>query len=52
MLDKAIAPLQGSSVKGFECKARYDSFIGGKLVAPVSGRYFDNVSPITGQVDT
>ncbi len=26
----------------------YDNFIGGKWVAPVSGRYFDNVSPITG----
>jgi aldehyde dehydrogenase len=26
----------------------YDNFIGGKWVAPVSGRYFDNISPITG----
>jgi aldehyde dehydrogenase len=52
MLDKAIAPLQGSSVKGFEFKAKYDNFIGGKFVAPVSGQYFDNVSPITGQVYT
>ena len=26
----------------------YDNFIGGKLVAPVEGRYFDNLSPITG----
>ena len=31
-------------------KARYDNFIGGKFVAPVNGRYFDNTSPITGQV--
>ena len=30
--------------------ARYDNFIGGKWVAPAAGRYFDNVSPITGQV--
>ncbi|MCR8547561.1 aldehyde dehydrogenase [Salipiger sp. P9] len=29
-------------------KARYDNFIGGKFVAPVSGRYFDNITPITG----
>ena len=29
-------------------KPRYDNFIGGKLVAPVEGRYFDNPSPITG----
>ena len=28
---------------------RYDNFIGGKWVAPVEGRYFDNPSPITGQ---
>ncbi len=52
MLDKAIAPLQGSSVKGFEFKAKYDNFIGGKFVAPAGGQYFDNVSPITGQVFT
>ncbi len=31
-------------------KARYDNFIGGKWVEPSTGRYFDNVSPITGQV--
>jgi aldehyde dehydrogenase len=29
---------------------RYDNFIGGKWVPPVAGRYFDNTSPITGQV--
>src|ERR1700691_3994791 len=27
---------------------RYDNFIGGKWVAPVEGRYFDNPSPIAG----
>ncbi|HOB13821.1 MAG TPA: aldehyde dehydrogenase family protein [Novosphingobium sp.] len=27
----------------------YDNFIGGKWVAPVNGRYFDNISPITGE---
>ncbi|PKP72963.1 MAG: aldehyde dehydrogenase [Alphaproteobacteria bacterium HGW-Alphaproteobacteria-6] len=30
--------------------ARYDNFIGGKWVAPKSGRYFDNTSPVTGEV--
>ena len=30
--------------------ARYDNFIGGKWVAPNAGKYFDNISPITGQV--
>src|SRR5438105_7388514 len=29
---------------------RYDNFIGGKFVAPRSGKYFDNASPVTGQV--
>ncbi|WP_424968259.1 aldehyde dehydrogenase [Dinoroseobacter sp. S375] len=31
-------------------KDRYDNFIGGQFVAPVEGRYFDNVTPITGEV--
>ncbi len=30
-------------------KARYDNFIGGAFVPPVNGRYFDNVTPITGE---
>ena len=52
MLDAAIAPLSGSSVQGFSFKDRYDNFINGKFAAPLGGRYFDNVSPITGQVFT
>ena len=28
---------------------RYDNFIGGKSVPPVDGKYFDNISPITGK---
>ncbi|MEM9047482.1 MAG: aldehyde dehydrogenase [Pseudomonadota bacterium] len=30
--------------------SRYDNFIGGKFTPPLSGRYFDNISPLTGQV--
>src|SRR6516165_10425368 len=30
-------------------RPRYDNFIGGKWVAAVDGRYFDNFSPITGK---
>ncbi len=30
-------------------RQKYDNFIGGKWVAPAAGRYFDNVSPITGK---
>ncbi|CCD91167.1 aldehyde dehydrogenase [Bradyrhizobium sp. ORS 375] len=29
--------------------ARYDNFIGGAWKAPSAGKYFDNISPITGQ---
>jgi aldehyde dehydrogenase len=28
---------------------RYDNFIGGQWVAPKSGKYFENVSPVTGK---
>jgi aldehyde dehydrogenase len=52
MLDAAISPLSGSSVTGFSFKPRYDNFIGGKFTAPLSGEYFDNVSPVTGHVFT
>ncbi|TNC52312.1 aldehyde dehydrogenase family protein [Rubellimicrobium rubrum] len=31
-------------------KTRYDNFIGGRFVAPAAGRYFENTSPVTGQV--
>lgn len=50
MLDAVIAP--GQALAGFAFKARYDNFINGKFIAPLSGQYFDNVSPITGKVFT
>jgi aldehyde dehydrogenase len=31
---------------------QYDNFIGGKWIPPVEGRYFDEISPVTGQVYT
>jgi len=31
-------------------KTRYDNFIGGTFVPPVNGRYFNNITPITGEV--
>ena len=37
---------QGAKI---EYKAKYDNFIGGKWVAPVSGEYFDVISPINGK---
>jgi aldehyde dehydrogenase len=29
---------------------RYENYVGGKWVAPAAGRYFDNFSPVNGQV--
>jgi aldehyde dehydrogenase len=31
-------------------KTRYENFIGGQWVAPVKGVYFDNTTPITGEI--
>ena len=31
-------------------KSRYDNWIGGQYVAPVQGKYFENISPVTGNV--
>lgn len=33
-------------------KSHYDNFIGGKWVAPVQGKYFENVSPVDGKTFT
>lgn len=34
----------------FPFKKKYGNYIGGKWVPPVSGNYFENISPITGKV--
>ena len=41
-------PGQAGSVITFE--SRYGNYIGGEFVPPVKGEYFDNVSPVTGEV--
>ncbi len=33
----------------FELKSRYDNFIGGEWVAPVTGDYYVNLTPVTGK---
>ena len=38
--------LMGSPV---ELKPRYENFIGGHWVAPIEGRYAENISPVTGK---
>src|SRR5215212_2032900 len=37
-----------SSLMSFQ--PRYDNYIGGEWVAPAQGRYFENASPVTGEV--
>ncbi len=41
-------PGKDGSVVSF--KSRYENYIGGEWVAPVKGQYFDNITPITGDV--
>ncbi len=43
-----IAPGQPGSKATF--KPRYDHWINGQYVKPVSGKYFENVTPVTGKV--
>jgi len=43
-----VAPGQPGSKATF--KARYDHWINGGFVKPLSGQYFENVTPVTGQV--
>src|SRR5699024_223404 len=43
-------PGQDGSLVTF--KSRYENFIGGRWVPPVGGNYFENPSPVTGQVFT
>ncbi len=38
----------GGGRHGF--RARYGNYIGGQWVAPVSGQYFENITPVTGKV--
>jgi aldehyde dehydrogenase len=40
----------GSPDAIFTFRERYENFIGGEWVAPLEGTYFDNISPVTGEV--
>jgi len=42
-------PNPGQSGSAVTFKARYDNFIGGEWVHPAKGRYFENVTPVTGK---
>ena len=41
-------PGKEGSVVSF--KPRYENYIGGEWVAPVKGQYFENITPVTGDV--
>ena len=50
ILDKpAVFAAPGEAGSPVSLKPRYENFIGGEWVAPVDGRYQDNLSPVTGQ---
>jgi aldehyde dehydrogenase len=40
----------GSAGAVAEFRSRYDHWIGGQYVAPSSGEYFENITPVTGRV--
>jgi aldehyde dehydrogenase len=41
--------MPGSDDALFTFKSRYENFIGGDWVAPLEGKYFENVTPVTGE---
>ncbi len=45
-----IYAMPGSEAALFNFRDRYDNFIGGEWVAPLEGKYFENVTPVTGAV--
>ncbi|AKK25940.1 aldehyde dehydrogenase [Mycobacterium sp. EPa45] len=42
----------GASGSAMSFQARYENFIGGEWVAPAGGQYFENPTPVTGEVFT
>jgi aldehyde dehydrogenase len=42
-------PIPGQSGSNISIKSRYENFIGGEWVRPVNGRYFENLTPVTGK---
>ncbi|WP_294137363.1 aldehyde dehydrogenase [Sphingobium sp.] len=46
MLQQAMERFTGKTL----IRDQYDNYIGGQWIAPVKGGYFENISPVTGQV--
>jgi aldehyde dehydrogenase len=49
LVSPSTAAFPGTNI---QFKERYGNFIGGQFEAPVNGAYFENISPINGQVFT
>jgi aldehyde dehydrogenase len=49
-MTKYAAPGEAGSVVSY--RPRYDHFIGGEYVPPATGKYFENPTPVTGEVFT
>lgn len=45
-----VYPNPGTEGSNVRYRERYDNYIGGDWVAPVDGEYFDNITPVTGEV--
>lgn len=45
-----LHPSPGTAGSAVSFANRYENFIGGEWVAPVNGRYFENITPVTGAV--
>jgi aldehyde dehydrogenase len=45
-----IYPNPGSAQSPVQFKERYKNYINGEWVAPINGKYFENVTPVTGEV--
>jgi len=45
-----IYPNPGTAQSNVQFKDRYQNYINGEWVAPVAGRYFENVTPVTGEI--
>jgi len=45
-----LYPNPNTTESAIQFKKRYENFINGEWVAPIKGKYFDNISPINGEV--
>ena len=45
-----VYPNPGAEGSNVTFRKRYDSYIGGDWVPPVDGEYFENITPVTGEV--